>query len=135
MLGYDVYQVAHEGKMVCVVPADQAEAALAAMRANKYGADAAIIGEVVETPEERDPRVSIRTGFGACICFCDSPIPLCKSLLLCTNGGNHAMAIFAEELQDALSFRTIQPMHLSILSAAFPRTCGTLTKPRSLIIR
>lgn len=65
MLGYDVYQVANEGKMVCVVPADQAEAALAAMRANKYGADAAIIGEVVETPEERDPRVSIRTGFGA----------------------------------------------------------------------
>ena len=65
MLGYDVYQVANEGKMVCVVPADQAEAALAAMRANKYGTDAAIIGEVVETPEERDPRVSIRTGFGA----------------------------------------------------------------------
>lgn len=65
MLGYDVYQVANEGKMVCVVPAEQAQAALAAMRANKYGADAAIIGEVVETPEERDPRVSIRTGFGA----------------------------------------------------------------------
>lgn len=65
MLGYDVYQVANEGKMVCVVSAEQAEAALAAMRANKYGADAAIIGEVVETPEERDPRVSIRTGFGA----------------------------------------------------------------------
>ena len=65
MLGYDVYQVANEGKMVCVVPAEQAEAALAAMRANKYGTDAAIIGEVMETPEERDPRVSIRTGFGA----------------------------------------------------------------------
>ena len=65
MLGYDVYQVANEGKMVCVVPAEQAEAALAAMRANKYGTDAAIIGEVVETPKERDPRVSIRTGFGA----------------------------------------------------------------------
>lgn len=65
MLGYDVYQVANEGKMVCVVPAEQAEAALAAMRANRYGADAAIIGEVVETSEERDPRVSIRTGFGA----------------------------------------------------------------------
>lgn len=65
MLGYDVYQVANEGKMVCVVPAEQADAALAAMKANKYGVDAAIIGEVAETPEERDPRVSIRTGFGA----------------------------------------------------------------------
>ncbi len=65
MLGYDVYQVANEGKMVCVVPADQAEAALAAMKANKYGVDAALIGEVVEKPADRDPRVSIRTGFGA----------------------------------------------------------------------
>ena len=65
MLGYDVYQVANEGKMVCVVPADQAAAALEAMRANDYGVDAAIIGEVVETPEDRAPRVSIRTGFGA----------------------------------------------------------------------
>lgn len=65
MLGYDVYQVANEGKMVCVVPADQADAALEAMRANEYGVDAAIIGEVVETPDDRAPRVSIRTGFGA----------------------------------------------------------------------
>ncbi len=65
MLGYDVYQVANEGKMVCVVPADQAEAALAAMKANRYGADAAVIGEVAEKPADRDSRVSIRTGFGA----------------------------------------------------------------------
>lgn len=48
MLGYDVLQVANEGKMVCVVPADEADAALGAMRANKYGVDAAIIGEVGE---------------------------------------------------------------------------------------
>lgn len=65
MLGYDVYQVANEGKMVCVVAADQADAALAAMKALPYGADAAIIGEVVEAPADRAPRVSIRTGFGA----------------------------------------------------------------------
>lgn len=65
MLGYDVYQVANEGKMVCVVPASQADAALAAMKANKYGVDAAVIGEVAEKPADRDSRVSIRTGFGA----------------------------------------------------------------------
>ncbi|MDO5334560.1 MAG: hydrogenase expression/formation protein HypE [Coriobacteriia bacterium] len=64
MLGYDVYQVANEGKMVCVVPADQAEAALAAMKSNVYGKDAAIIGEVLVSPEGRDPRVSLKTGFG-----------------------------------------------------------------------
>lgn len=65
MLGYDVYQVANEGKMVCVVPAKQADAALKAMQNNVYGVDAAIIGEVVEKPEDRSSRVSIRTGFGA----------------------------------------------------------------------
>ena len=56
MLGYDVLQVANEGKMVCVVPDDEAEAALVAMRANRYGANAAIIGEVVETRPDRGPK-------------------------------------------------------------------------------
>ncbi len=65
MLGYDVLQVANEGKMVAVVPAAQAEAALAAMGSNKYGADAAIIGEVVEADPRRGARVSIRTNFGS----------------------------------------------------------------------
>ena len=64
MLGYDVLQVANEGKMVCVVPADQADAALAAMLANRYGADAAIIGEVAEAQPERGPKVFLQTSFG-----------------------------------------------------------------------
>lgn len=64
MLGYDVMQVANEGKMVCVVPAEEAEAALAAMKANCYGVDAAIIGEVTEADEERGPKVFLRTSFG-----------------------------------------------------------------------
>ena len=50
--------------MVCVVAADQAEAALEAMRSTKYGADAAIIGEVSEAVPERGPRVTLRTAFG-----------------------------------------------------------------------
>lgn len=65
MLGYDVMQVANEGKMVCVVPADQAEAALAAMHANKYGADAAIVGEVAEMVPERGPKVYLETPLGS----------------------------------------------------------------------
>ena len=64
LLGYDVYQVANEGKMVCVVAADQADAALAAMKATKYGADAAIIGEVSAANPDRGPRVTLRTVFG-----------------------------------------------------------------------
>lgn len=65
MLGYDIFQVANEGKMICVVPADQADAALRAMNANKYGKDAAIIGDVVEKPENRASRVSLHTSFGS----------------------------------------------------------------------
>lgn len=64
MLGYDVMQVANEGKMVCVVAPEDADAALAAMRANKYGADAAIIGEVTEMNGDRGPRVTLENGFG-----------------------------------------------------------------------
>lgn len=64
MLGYDVMQVANEGKMVCVVGADDADAALAAMKANKYGVDAAIVGEVFEPSTPGSSRVSITTGFG-----------------------------------------------------------------------
>jgi hydrogenase expression/formation protein HypE len=62
MLGYDVFQVANEGKMVAVVPADQAEAALAAMKAAPYGENAAIVGEVTEGPKG---RVHVKTSFGA----------------------------------------------------------------------
>ena len=64
MLGYDVFQVANEGKMVCIAPAEQAEAALAAMKANKYGANAAIIGRIEEANENRGPKVFLETGFG-----------------------------------------------------------------------
>ena len=65
MLGYDVMQVANEGKMVCVVPADQSEAALAARHANKYGVDAAIVGEVAEMVPERGPKVYLETPLGS----------------------------------------------------------------------
>lgn len=64
MLGYDVLQVANEGKMVCVVAADEAEAALEAMRSQTYGEDAAIIGEVAQLNPERGPKVFLRTAFG-----------------------------------------------------------------------
>ncbi|MDP2183620.1 MAG: hydrogenase expression/formation protein HypE [Actinomycetota bacterium] len=62
MLGYDVFQVANEGKMVAVVPADQAEDALEAMRSAPYGEDAVIVGEVAESPAG---KVYVQTGFGA----------------------------------------------------------------------
>ncbi|MDR0515400.1 MAG: hydrogenase expression/formation protein HypE [Coriobacteriaceae bacterium] len=65
MLGYDVFQVANEGKMVCVVDADEAEGALLAMRTSPYGEDAAIIGEVNAMKPDRGPKVFLRTAFGS----------------------------------------------------------------------
>lgn len=72
MLGYDIFQVANEGKMIAIVPADEADAALAAMQNSRggYGQQAAIIGTVTEpalTPsgDLRSVQVSVRNGFGA----------------------------------------------------------------------
>ena len=64
MLGYDVLQVANEGKMVCVTAPDVADAALDAMRQSPYGRDAAIVGEVGEMRLDRGPKVYVRNGFG-----------------------------------------------------------------------
>lgn len=61
MLGYDVFQVANEGKIVCIVPPEQADAALAAMRSAKYGEEATLIGEVEEGPD----KVFLHTAFGS----------------------------------------------------------------------
>ena len=47
ILGLDPLYVANEGKLIAVVPAAQAESALAAMRAHSLGKEAAVIGEVV----------------------------------------------------------------------------------------
>ena len=47
MLGMDPFYVANEGKMVVVVPADQADKALDVMRSHQLGTDAALIGEIV----------------------------------------------------------------------------------------
>lgn len=61
ILGIDPFYVANEGKLVAVVPNDETEAALAAMRANPEGADAAVIGEVRADPPG---IVILNTGFG-----------------------------------------------------------------------
>jgi hydrogenase expression/formation protein HypE len=61
MLGMDPLYVANEGKLVAVVPADHADAVLAAMRAHPLGQDAAIIGRVVE---EHPGMVVAQTAIG-----------------------------------------------------------------------
>jgi hydrogenase expression/formation protein HypE len=61
LLGIDPLYVANEGKLVAVVPATQARAALAAMHAHEHGVDAAVIGEVREDPAG---MVLLATTFG-----------------------------------------------------------------------
>ena len=61
ILGLDPLYVANEGKLVAIVSADLAEALVARMKQNKYGADAGIIGEVKAEP---GGIVSMRTAFG-----------------------------------------------------------------------
>lgn len=60
LLGFDPLYVANEGKLVAIVPAEQAEAALSALRAHALGRCATDIGEVCAGT----PGVSIRSLVG-----------------------------------------------------------------------
>jgi hydrogenase expression/formation protein HypE len=62
LLGLDPLYLANEGKLVVVVPPQQAEITLAAMRAHPAGREARLIGEVVAGPAG---LVSLQTTFGA----------------------------------------------------------------------
>ncbi len=50
ILGIDPVYVANEGKFVAIVPADEADAAVAALRAHPLGAEAARVGEMWADP-------------------------------------------------------------------------------------
>ncbi len=62
LLGLDPLYVANEGKLIAVVPAEAAEAVLAAMRAHPLGREAALIGRV---RQGKPGRVALRTSLGA----------------------------------------------------------------------
>ena len=61
LLGFDPIYVANEGKLVAIVDPCEAEKVLVRMRQNKYGKDAAIIGEVVN---DHPRRVIMKTKLG-----------------------------------------------------------------------
>ena len=61
ILGLDPLYLANEGKVLAVVPADAADAVLAAMRAHPDGHASARIAEIVEAPAG---RVTLATRFG-----------------------------------------------------------------------
>ena len=53
MLGFDPLYIANEGKLIAIVSPKDADKTLMAMRSNRYGEDAVIIGEVSEKPKNR----------------------------------------------------------------------------------
>lgn len=61
LLGIDPLYVANEGKFVAVVPADEVDNALDAVRAHPLGTDAAVIGRIAAEPER---IVLLETSFG-----------------------------------------------------------------------
>jgi hydrogenase expression/formation protein HypE len=61
LLGFDPLYLANEGKLLCFVPADTADAALAAIQSDRHGRDACIIGEVVA---DHPGRVVLQTRIG-----------------------------------------------------------------------
>jgi len=61
MLGFDPLYVANEGKLVAIVPPEDANKVLKAMQGNRYGKDSAIIGEV---GAEKPGRVVMKTCLG-----------------------------------------------------------------------
>ncbi len=61
LLGIDPLYVANEGKVVLVVPANEAGAALDALHAHPLGLDAAIVGTITAQPSR---IVMVRTAFG-----------------------------------------------------------------------
>jgi len=61
LLGIDPLYVANEGKLVAVVAAEQARAAVEALRGHELGADAAVIGRIAAEPER---IVLLETSFG-----------------------------------------------------------------------
>ena len=74
ILGLDPLQVANEGKLLAIVPADAADHVLAAMRSHEHGRDAVTIGRVVNA----HPRVVVmRTAIGGTRVI---PMPLGEQL-------------------------------------------------------
>ena len=63
MLGFDPLYVANEGKVIIILPEEQAEAALTALHNHPYGKEAALIGKVTACPGTT-PRVSMQTLIG-----------------------------------------------------------------------
>jgi len=62
MLGFDPLYVANEGKLIAIVDREDAGRVLSAMQGEKYGEEAVVIGEVLDSPKG---RVLMKTAIGS----------------------------------------------------------------------
>jgi hydrogenase expression/formation protein HypE len=62
ILGFDPLYVANEGRFICILPAAEAERALAVLRSRPKGEGACLVGRVTETPSG---LVTLRTRIGS----------------------------------------------------------------------
>ncbi len=62
LLGFDPLYVANEGKLIAIVAPDDADKILSKIKRNKYGTEAAIIGEVTD---QHKGKVILKTRLGA----------------------------------------------------------------------
>ncbi len=70
ILGFDFLELANEGKIIAIVPAESAEKILSVMQKNIYGKNSAIIGEVTE---KFSGKVGLQTVIGG-IRIVDMPV-------------------------------------------------------------
>lgn len=61
LLGFDPLYIANEGKVIVILPEEEVDAALCALRAHPYGQDAVQIGTILSSPER---RVLLKTNLG-----------------------------------------------------------------------
>ena len=62
MLGMDPLYIANEGKVICILPKQDAQTVLETMRSDPYGKDAMLIGEVTQ---DHPRRVLVKTEIGS----------------------------------------------------------------------
>ena len=64
ILGLDPLYMGNEGKMVLIVPQEDAETALSSIRGSRYGEGAALVGSVRAAEDTEEPALLLRTGIG-----------------------------------------------------------------------
>lgn len=64
ILGIDPLYLANEGKLLCILPKEKADKALAIMREDKNGKEAVKIGEIAELPAGKSGQVVLQTKMG-----------------------------------------------------------------------